>query len=257
MKIALGLEYCGTQYSGWQRQKHTHSIQACVEGALSSVADETIQVHCAGRTDAGVHALHQVIHFETKAERDMRGWVMGSNVHLPSDISVLWAQPASEDFHARYSALSRTYRYLILNRPLARPGLNQYRVTWEYRLLDLDRMQRAAQCLIGEHDFSSFRAVECQSNSPMRNVMRLEICRNQDQVTIEIEANAFLHHMVRNIAGVLMDIGAGKAPVTWTTELLELRDRKLGGVTAAPHGLYLVQVNYPERYSIPGPPVSK
>ena len=254
MKIALGLEYCGTQYSGWQRQKHIHSVQACVEQALSRVADEELQVYCAGRTDAGVHALHQVIHFETMVSREMRGWVMGGNVHLPSDISILWAKEVSADFHARYSALSRTYRYIILNRPLARPGLEKHRVTWEYRPLDIERMQRAAACLLGEHDFTSFRAVECQSNSPMRNISRLEICRRGDKVIMEIEANAFLHHMVRNIAGVLMDIGAGQMPETWTQELLKVNDRTQAGMTAAPDGLYLAHVTYPELFAIPAQP---
>lgn len=250
MKIVLGLEYSGTQYSGWQRQKHARSIQQYVEDALSRVADQTVTVQCAGRTDTGVHALHQVVHFETDAVREMRSWVLGGNVNLPQDISILWVRPAADDFHARYSATGRSYRYIILNRS-ARPGIYNHRVTWECRLLDEHKMQQAADCLIGEHDFTSYRAVDCQSNSPVRRVRRLDVNRIGDTVIINIEANAFLHHMVRNIAGVLMEIGMGKAPVEWSQQVLEARDRTLGGVTAAPDGLYLMNVTYPEKFNIP------
>ncbi len=250
MKIVLGLEYSGTQYSGWQRQKHARSIQQHVEEALSRVADQTVIVQCAGRTDTGVHALHQVIHFETDAVREMRSWVLGGNVNLPQDISILWVQPAADDFHARFSATGRSYRYIILNRS-ARPGIYNHRVTWECRSLDEHRMQQAADCLIGEHDFTSYRAVDCQSNSPVRRVRQLDVNRQGDTVVINIEANAFLHHMVRNIAGVLMEIGTGKAPVEWSQQVLAARDRTLGGVTAAPDGLYLMNVTYPEKFNIP------
>lgn len=250
MKIVLGLEYSGTQYSGWQRQKHARSIQQHVEEALSRVADQTVTVQCAGRTDTGVHALHQVAHFETDAVREMRSWVLGGNVNLPRDISILWVQPAADDFHARFSATGRSYRYIILNRP-ARPGIYNHRVTWECRQLDEHRMQQAADCLIGEHDFTSYRAVDCQSGSPVRRVRQLDVNRRGDTVLINIEANAFLHHMVRNIAGVLMEIGMGKAPVEWSRQVLEARDRTLGGVTAAPDGLYLMNVTYPEKFNIP------
>jgi tRNA pseudouridine38-40 synthase len=252
MKIALGLEYAGTRYSGWQRQKHAGSIQQFLEEALSRVADQTITVQCAGRTDAGVHALHQVVHFETGVTREMRSWVLGGNVNLPQDISILWARPVPEEFHARFSAAGRSYRYIILNRP-ARPGIYSHRVTWECRTLDERRMQAAAKCLIGEHDFTSYRAVDCQSNTPVRNVRQLDVARDGDMVIIDIEANAFLHHMVRNIAGVLMEIGMGKAPVRWSQQVLEAKDRTLGGVTAAPDGLYLVNVTYPEKFDIPVP----
>ena len=250
MKIVLGLEYSGTQYSGWQRQKHARSIQQQVEEALSRVADQKVTVNCAGRTDTGVHALHQIVHFETNAVREMRSWVLGANVNLPQDISILWAKPAADDFHARFSATGRSYRYIILNRP-ARPGIYNRRVTWECRLLDEHKMQQAADYLIGEHDFTSYRAVDCQSNSPVRTVRQLVVKRQGDSVLIEIEANAFLHHMVRNIAGVLMEIGMGKAPVVWSQQVLEARDRTLGGITAAPDGLYLTNVTYPEKFKIP------
>jgi tRNA pseudouridine38-40 synthase len=250
MKIALGLEYSGTQYSGWQRQKHAGSIQQHVEAALSRVADQTVTVQCAGRTDTGVHALNQVAHFETEVVRDMRSWVLGGNVNLPQDISILWVKPAADDFHARFSATGRSYRYIILNRS-SRPGINSHKVTWECRSLDERKMQQAADYLIGEHDFTSYRAVDCQSKSPVRRVRQLDVSRRGDTVIINIEANAFLHHMVRNIAGVLMEIGMGKAPVEWSQQVLDARDRTLGGVTAAPDGLYLMNVTYPEKFNIP------
>lgn len=250
MKIAIGLEYCGAAYSGWQRQKHTISVQEHLESALSIVADHEVHVLCAGRTDTGVHALQQVAHFETVAQRDMRSWVLGGNVHLPDDISILWAQQVDEDFHARYSATSRTYRYIILNRA-ARPGLLHRRVTWECRHLDVDLMRRASVCLLGEHDFTSYRSIDCQAGKPMRNIKRLEIRRQDDFIIMEIEANAFLQHMVRNIAGVLMAIGMGEAPPEWSRQVLEARDRTQGGVTAPADGLYLVHAAYPQKYGIP------
>jgi len=250
MKIAIGLEYCGAAYSGWQRQKHITSVQEHVETALSSVADHDVRVHCAGRTDAGVHALQQVAHFETGAQRDMRSWMLGGNVHLPLDISILWAQPVEDDFHARFSATGRTYCYVILNRT-TRPGLLQRRVTWEYRQLDEVLMRQAADCLRGEHDFTSYRAVDCQAGTPMRNVRRLEIRRQDDFIIMEIEANAFLQHMVRNIAGVLMTVGRGEASPAWSQQVLDARDRTQGGVTAPADGLYLVNAAYPQKYGIP------
>jgi len=250
MKIALGLEYCGTQYYGWQRQKDPRTIQAYVEEALSKVADQLLTVYCAGRTDTGVHALHQIIHIETIAMREMHSWVFGGNVHLPYDISILWAKLVENDFHARFSATGRTYRYIILNRP-ARSGLYHNKVTWECRSLDEHRMRQAAVSLIGEHDFTSYRSIDCQAKNPVRTIRRLDIYRQGDYIVIEIEANAFLHHMVRNIAGVLMDIGMNKAPIDWAQEVLEKHDRTLGGITAPPEGLYLINVNYPEKFAIP------
>ena len=250
MKIAIGLEYCGAAFSGWQQQTHTHSVQEYVESALSRVADHEVRVHCAGRTDAGVHALQQVAHFETGAGRDMRSWVLGGNVYLPADISILWAQAVDDDFHARFSATSRSYCYIILNRT-ARPGLLYRRVTWEYRQLDAILMQQASACLLGEHDFTSYRAIDCQAGTPMRNVKHLEIHREGDFIIMEIEANAFLHHMVRNIAGVLMAIGMGKASPAWSQQVLDARDRTQGGVTAPADGLYLVQALYPQKFGLP------
>ena len=250
MKIAAGVEYDGSKYSGWQRQKLSVSVQQHVEAALSAVADHPLSVTCAGRTDAGVHALNQVIHFESDAVRDAHSWVFGSNTHLPGDISLTWAKPVQADFHARYSATSRIYNYIILNRP-ARPGLGHGSVTWECRRLDSGRMSRAALSLVGEHDFTSYRAKSCQAKTPVRNVLDLSVKRDNEYVVIVVEANAFLHHMVRNIAGVLMEIGISKHEVGWELDVLNAKSRDCGGVTAAADGLYLTGVNYPEKYGIP------
>ena len=249
-RYALGIEYDGSRYCGWQFQDHSPSVQEKIEQALSKVADHPVRVTCAGRTDTGVHALGQVVHFDTGAERPEHAWVLGGNANLPEDISLLWAKPVAHDFHARFSAIRRLYRYVIFNRPV-RPAILASRVSWEYRPLHLERMREAAQYLIGEHDFSSYRALACQAKSPVRTLHRLEIQRQADLVLLELEANAFLHHMVRNIAGVLMKIGAGEAEPIWAREVLELRDRTQGGVTASPHGLYFVTAYYPEQYSIP------
>lgn len=232
------------------------SVQASVEQALTRVADHTVSVITAGRTDAGVHAAGQVIHFDTPAERSARSWVFGPNSHLPPDISITWAQPVTDDFHARFSATARHYRYLILNRAV-RPGLLNNRVSWCYRPLDVSLMQAAAASLIGEHDFSSYRALSCQAQHAVRTVHRLEVRRSRELVIIEVVANAFLQHMVRNIAGVLMTIGAGERPPGWAHEVLLARDRTLGGVTAAPHGLTLMGVEYPDEFGLPRlPPLS-
>ena len=255
MKIAFGVEYCGTKYYGWQRQGDTPTIQACVENALSKVADQAIKIHCAGRTDTGVHAIHQVVHAETNVEREMHSWVFGANTNLPGDISVLWAREMPEDFHARFSATGRCYRYIILNRP-ARSGLKDKRVTWERRDLNETLMQEAAGNLIGEHDFTSYRALACQAKNPVRDIRRLDINRHGDYITIEIEANAFLHHMVRNIAGVLMTIGMEREPVGWAKQILDARDRTLGGMTAPADGLYLIKIEYPQHFGIPEPDLS-
>ncbi|MFB3101131.1 MAG: tRNA pseudouridine(38-40) synthase TruA [Gammaproteobacteria bacterium] len=252
MKIALGIEYCGAPYHGWQRQDIPNSVQEHVENALSKIADQEINVICAGRTDTGVHALHQVVHFETDIDRKMYSWVAGGNVNLPNDISILWAKEVDDDFHARFSATARTYKYIIINRQ-SKPGVNHGLVTWERQPLQAGRMQLAANSLIGEHDFTSFRTVACQANSAVRNVKRLDISRVDDYVMIEIEANAFLHHMVRNIAGVLIDIGCGKADISWVDEVLAIRDRTKSAKTASPDGLYLAMIQYPEKYGIPMP----
>ncbi len=250
MRIALGVEYNGAKYCGWQYQDHSPSVQQCVEQALSQVADHSVRVHCAGRTDTGVHGLGQVIHFDTAAQRDPHSWVFGANANLPDDISVQWAKLVDDSFHARYSATSRIYRYVIFNRQV-RPAVLAHRVSWDYRPLDVTRMQAAAVHLVGEHDFSSYRAVACQASSPVRHLFRLEIEQHGPLISLELEANGFLHHMVRNIAGVLMTIGAGEAELDWSREVLEHRDRTQGGITAPAEGLYFIGVRYPEQYGLP------
>jgi tRNA pseudouridine38-40 synthase len=250
MRIAAVLEYDGSGFCGWQRQEQARSVQACVEEALSRIADEPIQVTVAGRTDTGVHATAQVIHFDTSALRTSYAWVRGTNTHLPPEVALLWAGEVGETFHARYAASGRHYRYVILNRAV-RPTYLAQRVTHEYRELDVARMREGAKLLIGEHDFTSFRATECQAKSPVRELRRLEVARHGDFVHIIAYANAFLQHMVRNIAGVLMDIGAGERAPGWAREVLEARDRKQGGVTAPPDGLYLTAVEYADSFGIP------
>ena len=250
IKIAAAVEYCGLHYAGWQKQKHAGSIQERVERALSKVANHPVEVICAGRTDAGVHALHQVIHFVTEAERQPHAWVLGGNVNMPKDISILWAKPMPEDFHARYSAVERTYQYIILNRS-SRPAVLNGLITWERRPLDVERMSLAAKHLVGKHDFTSYRTVACQAKNPVREVRKLCVTRENDSVILEISANAFLHHMVRNIAGVLMAIGRGDQPIDWAERVLVARDREKGGVTAPADGLYLSSVEYPREYDLP------
>lgn len=252
MKIALGIEYAGCNYFGWQKQAISPTIQEILESALSEIADQHINVYCAGRTDTGVHAIQQVVHFETSSLREPHAWVLGTNTKLPKDIAVTWALNIDDDFHARFSAENRTYQYLILNRR-ARPAIFNGLVTWECRQLDFDKMKEASECFIGNHDFTSFRAVACQANTPVRTVHKFEINRLDDWFVITICANAFLHHMVRNIAGVLMAIGLGKEEVNWATDVLAAKDRTVGGITAPPDGLYLVNIKYPERYAIPNP----
>lgn len=250
MRIALGIEYDGSHYNGWQIQQDGLGVQEVVERALGKVADQPVRVICAGRTDAGVHAWQQVVHFDTTSVREMRGWVFGANANLPHNVCVVWARPVSDDFHARFSAQSRCYEYRILNRPI-RPAVEDRRVTWEFRHLDAGRMHAAGQLLVGEHDFTSYRAVQCQAKSPMRNLIRLSVRREGQYIMLEVEANAFLHHMVRNIAGVLMAIGAGEKPVEWSHDVLLSRDRTLGGVTAPAAGLYFKAVRYPGEFGIP------
>jgi len=249
-RIALGIEYDGASYSGWQRQAHARSVQAELEAALSRVADHPIGITAAGRTDAGVHALAQVVHFDSDAARPLQAWVLGSTALTPSDISVLWAQPVPDEFHARFSALSRTYLYRILNRPM-RPALDRLRVCWRRRPLDADRMHEAAQALVGERDFSSFRAAGCQSRTATRRLFGIEVTRTVETVEIRVRANAFLHHMVRNIAGSLLAVGCGDRPVEWIAEVLAVRDRTLAGVTAPPEGLYFAGVEYPPGFGLP------
>ena len=249
MRIALVVEYDGSQYHGWQAQTGLHTVQQALEQALSKVADCTISVVCAGRTDTGVHATNQVVHFDCEKERTIRAWIHGANSFLPKTICVKWGKEVSEDFHARYSATARRYRYVIYNGAI-RPALLRSNVTWQYRQLDHRLMHQAAQSLLGENDFTSFRSVECQSKTPMRNIHQLQVTRTGDLVIIDISANAFLHHMVRNIAGVLIAIGSGKHPVSWIDEVLAAKDRRLGAETAPSYGLYLVHVTYPKQFHI-------
>ena len=253
MRLAIGLEYDGTSFMGWQRQTHAgRTVQACVESALAKVADHSVELTCAGRTDAGVHASGQVAHFDTHAQRSLRGWLLGVNSNLPEDISATWICEVTPDFHARFQARARHYRYTIVNRP-TRPALLRKRSTWIYRWLDVEKMQLAARHLLGCHDFSAFRAVECQARSPVRSVHRLDVRRAGEQVILEVVADGFLHHMVRNIAGVLIAVGFRKQPPDWALTVLQGRDRKLGGVTAPPQGLCFVAALYPSAYAIPVP----
>lgn len=249
MRIALGVEYDGSRYHGWQAQTGLYTVQQVVEMALTRVADTDISVVCAGRTDTGVHATNQIIHFDCDKERTTRSWIYGANSYLPKDVCIKWGREMPDTFHARYSALSRRYRYVIYNASI-RPALFRSNVTWQYRQLNHRDMQEASQCLIGEQDFTSFRSVECQSNTPMRNVTHLQVTRNGDLVMIDITANAFLHHMVRNIAGVLIAVGSGKKTVPWVNEVLLAKDRRLGAETAPPYGLYLVSVTYPPEFGV-------
>ena len=252
MRIALGIEYDGSPYCGWQYQDHSPSVQEHVEQALAKVANHPLRIYCAGRTDTGVHASWQVVHFNTASQRFDYQWVKGANTHLPDSISVLWARQVSEEFHARYSAQRRHYRYVIFNRPV-RPAFLAKRVVWEYRPLNEARMQQATRYLVGEHDFSSYRALGCQAKSPVRTLYQLEVSRRGEFVFLDLEANGFLHHMVRNIAGVLMSIGAGEHEPEWAKQILDHQDRTLGGVTAAPDGLYLTAVSYPDAFALPTP----
>lgn len=252
MRIALGIEYLGTAYSGWQSQHFDQlpTIQDNVEKAISIVADHQVQVICAGRTDAGVHAKGQVIHFDTHAIRNERNWILGINSNLPSDISVHWAQQMPDDFHARFSAIARQYQYYIYNHPF-RSALYHRRATWIYLPLDISQMQQAAQYFIGEHDFSSLRAQYCQAKSPVRKIEEINIEQHDDLIILTIKANAFLHHMVRNIIGVLLPIGRHEKNPQWVKEVIDARDRKAAGITAPADGLYLNRVFYPELFNVP------
>lgn len=252
-RIALGVEYLGTQYCGWQYQHHALSVQQVLEEALARVADQPVRVHCAGRTDAGVHAIEQVVHFETSAVRPERAWTLGVNAHLPDDVAVRWARAVDADFHARFSAVARHYRYLILRRP-TRSALWHRRAYWTHRALSLAPMRAAAQALIGRHDFTSFRALGCQAKSPVRTLHALDLSEHGDLLVFSVGADGFLHHMVRNLVGVLLAIGRGDRPVDWAAELLALRDRAHGGVTAPAHGLYLARVDYPAAFALPCAP---
>lgn len=254
IRLVLGIEYDGSHFSGWQWQTRHRNVQQVLEQALSKVANHPVTVQCAGRTDAGVHALEQVVHFDVTAKRDLHAWMRGGNSNLPDDVRITWIKEAVDDFHARYSAIARFYRYIILNRPI-KSALLRNQVTWYHSPLNEQAMHQAAQHLIGKHDFTSFRAQGCQSKSPSRAMYFIDVYRQKEKVIIDISANAFLHHMVRNIAGVLIDIGSGKQPVEWTQELLDVKSRKLGGITAPADGLYLGGVYYPDHYGITKHPI--
>lgn len=250
-RIALCLSYNGHAYYGWQSQKSgLPTVQKYLEKAISLVANEQINVICAGRTDKLVHASYQVIHFETTAQRRPRSWVFGCNTNLPKDISVSWAGVVDDEFHARFSATSRRYNYVIYNHPI-RPANFSTEMTWCHTPLDAGKMHLAAQALVGKHDFTSFRAVGCQSKSPVRTLDFVNVSRYGNIILLDIKGNAFLHHMVRNIAGVLMAIGSGKEPIEWCKAVLDARDRTKASVTAPPYGLFLTQVDYPENFQIP------
>lgn len=253
MRIALGIEYDGTAYNGWQRQRVGVGVQSLVESSLARVADEPIEVTCAGRTDTGVHATGQVVHFDTSSQRTDRGWLLGANTNLPDDVNVTWATRVPDDFHARFSATSRTYTYLILNR-LVRSALFRHRAWWFYGPLDVESMQRSAEALLGEHDFSAFRAAGCQASTAIREVTAINLRRHGDWIALEITANAFLQHMVRNIMGTLVAVGGGDKPEGWVSAVLESRDRKQGGIAAPPHGLTLLNVAYPSTFGLPATP---
>lgn len=250
-RVAIVFEYDGRNFHGWQFQKSgVRTVEAELSKAVARVANHPVDLVCAGRTDAGVHASYQVAHFETPSIRDLRSWVMGINTALPRDVAVHWAGEGQGDFHARFSAVYRRYRYIILSNAV-RPGIQQGQVSWIYRSLDAGRMHEAAQHLVGEHDFSAFRAAGCQSRSPIRFLEAINVSRKGQFVIVDVQANAFLHHMVRNIAGALIAVGTDHKRIDWIREILGSRDRRLAGVTAPPQGLYLVDVGYPGEFGIP------
>ena len=253
MRYAIGLEYDGSRFLGWQLQRQEPTVQGCVEQALARVADHTVRVTCSGRTDTGVHALCQVAHFDSEAARSERSWILGLNSHLPDGLSALWIRAVDERFHARFSAFARSYRYLVLNRWI-RPALEARRMGWCRTPLDAAKMHAASQELLGEHDFSSFRAGACQARHAVREIHSISVTRAGDVVALDVTANGFLYHMVRNIAGTLLRVGTGEAEVGWPGEVLKLRDRCRAAPTAAPEGLYFVGARYPSEYDLPEAP---
>lgn len=249
-RFAIGVEYSGAAYCGWQRQPHCSSIQELLEAAIGYVANHSVELICAGRTDSGVHAIEQVAHFDSSAERDQRAWLMGSNCRLPRDIRLKWVEPVTHDFHARFSAVARAYRYIILNSPVP-SAIFHDRSSWEFRPLDHERMHQTAQILLGEHDFSSFRAVGCQARSCRRNVESIAVSREGELVFLDIRANAFLYHMVRNIAGSLLSVGTGGNSTEWFAEVFAARNRNLAAVTAPAAGLYFLRAWYQSQFKLP------
>ncbi|MEO6421442.1 MAG: tRNA pseudouridine(38-40) synthase TruA [Candidatus Nitrotoga sp.] len=250
MRIALGVEYDGSQYFGWQSQAGGHTVQDALQVALSRIANELISVIAAGRTDTGVHALEQVVHFNASVKRPLTAWVRGVNALLPKSIAVLWAHPVPEEFHARFSAQARSYRYLLINRSV-RNAMQHGKAGWFHAPLDVQKMCEAAQYLLGEHDFSALRAAECQAKSPIKKLVQLDIQRQGNTIVFDLTANAFLHHMVRNILGCLVYIGKGKYPPQWMREVLESHQRSFAAPTFSPDGLYLRRVSFDAKWELP------
>jgi len=250
VRIALGLEYDGSHFCGWQSQPSACGVQDALEQALAAIAGEPVRVHAAGRTDTGVHALSQVIHFDTAALRPENAWVRGTNALLPQSVSVLWARQVDDEFHARFSALERRYRYLLLNHPV-RPGLFSGKTGWFHQPLDIELMRKGAAHLLGEHDFSAFRASSCQAKSPLKQLRQLEIAHQGDTLIFDLAANGFLHHMVRNIVGCLVYVGKKKYPPEWIAELLASTDRTRAAPTFSPDGLYFADVVYDPKWKLP------
>ena len=255
MRFAIGIDYDGTNYRGWQAQQEgVASVQLTLQTALSQIANHPVYVHAAGRTDAGVHASGMIAHFDTDAIRDHRSWLLGVNTLMPDDVALRWIHPISDDFHARFSAVARRYRYVIFN-SAQRSSVLAGKVTWHYHALNVERMKLAASYLVGLHDFTSFRAVGCQARNPVRNVQFLNITQSGSLIVLDIQADGFLHHMVRNIAGVLMAIGQGKAEPEWVLDILAAKDRTQGGITASGSGLYFADAIYPPEFALPKEPI--
>jgi tRNA pseudouridine38-40 synthase len=250
LRLAMGISYHGGHYQGWQSQLSRQTVQDQLEAALSQFAGHKVSTLCAGRTDAGVHGLMQVVHFDTQVDRPEASWVRGPNALLPKDIAVQWAKAMPPEFHCRASAISRSYAYVLLADPV-RPSVDQGRVGWVYRPVQLEPMQQAAQALLGEHDFSSFRASACQALSPVKNLLRIDITRRGAYWRFEFEANAFLHHMIRNLMGCLIAVGNGTRPVGWMADVLAARDRKVAAPTFPADGLYFVGPAYDAEHDIP------
>jgi tRNA pseudouridine38-40 synthase len=255
VRIALGLEYDGSAFCGWQTQPGACGVQDHLQQALRQFTQQDVEAVAAGRTDAGVHASAQVVHLDANVEREPHSWVRGTNSNLHPSARVLWASPMPDDFHARYSARARTYRYLLVNTPVA-PAILKGKAGWHHRPLDAARMHAAAQVLVGEHDFSAFRDAECQAKSPVRTLSAITIARHDSLISFTLRANAFLHHMVRNIVGSLAYVGDGRQPQEWIAQLLDSRDRRHAAPTFMPDGLYLAGIEYDQAFTLPAFPAN-
>lgn len=250
MRIALGIQYDGLAFHGWQTQPDGNTVQDVLEAALAAFVRQPVATVCAGRTDSGVHATGQVVHLDSPVERPLSAWVRGLNAHLPRSVAVRWAQPVADDFSARFSATARRYEYWLLNDPVRAP-LYEGRAGWVWRPLDLAAMVAGAAHLVGTHDFTSFRAAECQAASPVRSLTQLQLTRHGALICVRLEANAFLHHMVRNIVGTLVYVGMGRQPAAWVAEVLAARSRAVAAPTFDAAGLYLTGVEYDVRHGLP------